>query len=102
MAIRIGCHVFSSHGVVLFYIAANPDCCVADIAETMCLTRRSVRSVIGDLRRAGMLRVRKEGHRHHYTVNLDTPFLHPTLADYTPRPILGETAEQAGHRTSVP
>lgn len=61
-----------------------------DLAEAMSLTRRQVQGVIGDLRRAGMLYVQKEGRRHHYTVNLDTPFQHPTLRGYTLRPVLSE------------
>lgn len=85
--------VSSSHGSVLFHIAANPECTIKEIADAMVLTRRSVWGVIGDLRRAGMLRVRKDGRRHHYTVNLDAPFLHPTIKGYSLRPVLGEIVE---------
>ncbi len=60
----------------------------------MALTRRTVWGLIGDLRRAGMLQVRKQGRRHHYTVNLDAPFLHPTINGYRLRTILGEIVEQ--------
>ena len=42
-----------------------------------------------------------EGRRHHYTVNLDAPFLHPTLTGYTLRPILGEVVEQTRRRARV-
>ena len=82
----------SSHGNLLFHIAANPECTIRDIADAMCLTRRTVWGVIGDLRRAGMLSIRKNGRRHHYTVNLDAPFLHPTVRDYALRDILGQVA----------
>ncbi len=91
-------YLSSGHGAVLFYIAANPDSAIADIALGLSLTRRAVWGNIGDLRGAGMLIVRKEGRRHHYTVNLDGPFLDPSLHGYTLRPILGEIAEQAGER----
>ena len=67
----------SSHGAILFCIAAKPGCTIRDIADTMSLTRRTVWGVIGDLRRANMLRVRKEGRRHHYTMNPDALFKHP-------------------------
>ena len=60
----------------------------------MTLTRRTVWGVIGDLRRAEMLHVRKEGRRHHYTVDLDAPLLHPTLNGYKLRIILGEVVGQ--------
>ncbi len=85
----------SSHGTLLFHIAANPDCTIAEIADAMALTRRSVWGVIGDLRRAGMLHIRKQGRRHYYTVNLDAPFLHPTLKGYTLRHALGGIIGQA-------
>jgi len=88
----------SSHGTVLFHIAANPECTIRDIADAMCLTRRTVWGVIGDLRRAGMLSIRKNGRRHHYTVNLDAPFLHPTVRGYALRDILGQVA---GHSRPV-
>ncbi len=88
----------SSHGTILFHIAANPECTIRDIADAMFLTRRTVWGVIGDLRGAGMLSIRKNGRRHHYTVNLDAPFLHPTVRGYVLRDILGQGA---GHSRPV-
>ncbi len=35
-----------------------------------------------------MVEIRKNGRVHHYSVNLDAPFPHPTLEGYTLRPIL--------------
>jgi len=67
----------------------------------MALTRRTVWGLIGGLRRAGMLHIRKEGRRHHYTVNLDAPFLHPTLNGYTLRPILGQIMLPADRRPAA-
>jgi DNA-binding IclR family transcriptional regulator len=87
-------HLVSSHGSVLILIAAKPDCTIREIADAMSLTCRSVRSIVGDLRRAGMLNVRKEKRRHHYTVNLEAPFLHPIISGITLRPILRRIAEQ--------
>ncbi len=85
----------SSHGAVLFCIAADPDCTINDLSETLFLTRRTVWGIIGDLRRAGMLHVRKNGRRHHYAVNLDAPFRHPLLEGITLRQILGRLTRQA-------
>ena len=85
-----GWHHVSSHGTVLFCIAANEDCTISDLSETLFLTRRTVWGIVGDLRRAGMLRVRKNGRRHHYSVNLDAPFRHPVLREITLRQVLGE------------
>ena len=95
MAIKNDWYLVSSRGNILFYVAANPDCTIKDIAEALSLTSRTVWGIIGDLRGAGMLNVRKDGRRHHYTVNLDAPFYHPTINGYTLRPILGRLVEQA-------
>jgi hypothetical protein len=87
-------YLVSSHGSILFYIAANPDCTVDEIMDRMSLTRRTVWGIVGDLRRAGMLKVRRNGRNHHYTVNLDAPFLHPTIDGMNLSMILGSlTAE---------
>ena len=72
-------YLVSSHGAILMYIAAHPDCTIKEVADSMSRTRRTVWGIIGDLRRAGLLYVRKAGRRHHYTVNLDGPRKHPTL-----------------------
>ena len=88
----------SSHGAVLYCIAADPDCTIKELAEALCLTRRAVWGIISDLRRAGMLRVRKEGRRHHYTVNPNAPLRHPSLKRFTLRAILGDIAAQAAQR----
>ncbi len=95
MVTNNGWHHVSSHGTILFCIAADPDCTINDLSETMCLTRRTVWGIIGDLRRAGMLHVRKNGRRHHYTVNLDAPFRHPLLEGITLRQILGRLTGKA-------
>ncbi len=90
-----GWHHVSSHGNVLFYIAANQDCTINNLSETLFLTRRTVWGIVGALRRAGMLRVRKNGRRHHYSVNLDAPFRHPVLKGITLRQVLGELVRMA-------
>ncbi len=88
-------HHVSSHGTVLFYIATDPDCTIRDLSESLFLTRRTVWGIIGDLRRAGMLHVRKNGRRHHYSVNLDAPFRHPVIDGITLRQVLGRLTRQA-------
>jgi len=82
-------YLVSSHGAVLFYIAVHPECTIRQIADDMALTQRTVWGLIGDLRRAEMLNVRRDGRRHHYTVNLEAPFRHPILTDLTLRTVLG-------------
>ncbi len=85
--------ITSSRGTVLFHIAANPECTINDIADALRLTRRTVWGSIGDLRRAGMVHVKKSGRRHHYTVNLDAPFFHPTIAGYSLRRVLAQLVD---------
>ncbi len=88
----------SRHGAVLYCIAAAPDCTTKEIAKALFVTTRTVWSIIGDLRRADMLRVRKEGRIHHYTVNPNAPLRHPTLRRFTLRAILGDITAQAAQR----
>jgi predicted transcriptional regulator len=87
-------YLVSSHGAVLFYVAVNPGCTIREIAEQMHLTQRTVWGLIGDLRRAEMLKIDRQGRRHHYTVNLDAPFRHPIIKGLTLRAVLGEVVEQ--------
>jgi hypothetical protein len=94
-------YLVSSHGSVLFYIAVNPDCTIRQIADDMSLTERTVWGLIGDLRRAGMLNVRREGRRHHYSVDLAADFKHPTLKGMPLRLILGELVERAGRHPAL-
>jgi DNA-binding transcriptional ArsR family regulator len=84
----------SSHGAVLFYIALNPGCTTRQISEAMFLTRRTVWGLLGDLRRAGMLCVERQGRRHYYSVDLDGPLLvYPSLKGCRLRSILGKLVE---------
>ena len=94
-------YLVSSHGAILFYIAVNPECTIKEIAEAMSLTRRTVWGVIGDLRRAEMLQIRKEGRRHHYTVNLDAPFKHPVLNGFSLRLVLGQLVDRVSRGQPV-
>jgi hypothetical protein len=86
--------VVSSHGSLLFFIAANPECTTEDIVAGLHLTHRTVWGLIGDLRRAGMLTVRREGRRHYYSVNMNGPFRHPTIAGIKLGTIVGKIAER--------
>ena len=107
LAIQNHWYLVSSHGAVLFYIAVYPECTIRQIADEMALTQRTVWGLIGDLRRAGMLNVRRDGRRHHYTVNLEAPFRHPILTDLTLRSVLGAvvgrkpTERRASNRKSA-
>ena len=90
-------YLVSSHGAVLFHIAVNPDCTIGEISESMALTRRTVWGLIGDLRRAGMLQVWRDGRHHHYRVDPDGPFLHPTIEGVKLGSVLGEMTNGSRH-----
>jgi hypothetical protein len=80
----------SSHGAALFYITLHPGCSVREISDDMSLTTRTIWSLIGDLKRAGMIRVERRGRRHHYHVNLDGPLLiYPSVNGLRLRSVLG-------------
>ena len=93
-------YLVSSHGSVLFYVAANPDCTVEDITDGMSLTHRTVWGIVGDLRRAGMLQVRRDGRHHHYRVDPEGPFLHPTIRGVRLRSVVGEISNRDGYRSA--
>jgi len=82
-------YLVSSHGSVLFYVAYNPDCSISDITDELCLTPRTVWGIVGDLRRAGMLRVRRVGRHHLYRVDPEGPFPHPTIQGVRLRSVIG-------------
>jgi len=84
-----GWYIWSSHGSALFYIALHPGCKITDIADGLFLTRRTIWGVIGDLRKAGMLEVERNGRRHHYSVNMDALLRHPTIKGVSLRTLLG-------------
>jgi DNA-binding MarR family transcriptional regulator len=73
----------STREAVLFRIATNPNCTAGDLSDSLMLTRRTIWGIIGDLRRAGIVHVRRHGRRHHYSVNLNAPLCHPANAAST-------------------
>ena len=70
---------FSSHGTLLVYIAANPNCTIKQMADALCLTERSVWGTVGALVYQGQVQVYRNHRRNHYCVNPEAPFLHPTV-----------------------
>ena len=75
--------IFSSHGHVLFYLAAKPDATLRATADALGLTERRVASIVRDLAEAGMVRGERRGRRNHYTVDPEARLRHPTLAHVT-------------------
>jgi hemoglobin len=87
--------LLSPQGRVLFYIALCPGSTMKAIARAVDRTERQAWSIMQGLRRAGMLHFRKKDKRHHYSINLDAPLLHPTIAGMTLRPVMEQAVAQA-------
>ena len=87
--------LLSPQGRVLFYIALCPGSTIEAIARAVDRNQRSAWTIVRSLRSGGMLRLSKNGRRHHYTVNLDAPLLHPTIQGLTVRPVMEGIIRQA-------
>lgn len=72
--------LLTSHGQVLFYVAAHPDARIPQIASAVGVSQRRVGSILRDLRNDGMLRIIKVGRRNTYEVNPEARFRHPSMA----------------------
>ena len=73
-------NLMATHGVVLFFIAANPDATMRHMSESLNLTERRIAQVVRDLSDADLLTVKRTGRRNSYTVNPEANFRHPTLS----------------------
>jgi len=78
--------LLSGEGTVLAYIAISPGASVKQIAQAVDITERTAWAIVTRLKRAEMLRVRTKGRCRFYSIDLDGPFLHPTIGEYTLRP----------------
>ena len=76
-------NLMATHGVVLFYIAANPDSTMRQMSESLNLTERRIAQVVRDLSEADLLTVKRNGRRNSYSVNPEANFRHPTLSHIT-------------------
>jgi hypothetical protein len=73
-------NLMATHGVVLFYIAANPESTMRQMSESLNLTERRIAQVVRDLSEADLLTVSRRGRRNAYAVNPEAKFRHPTLS----------------------
>jgi hypothetical protein len=72
--------LLTTHGQVLFYIAANAEATIPTIAEALGLSKRRIGGVLRDLRQEDMVRATRIGRRNLYEVNAAVRFRHPSLA----------------------
>jgi DNA-binding MarR family transcriptional regulator len=76
-------NLMATHGIVLFYIAANPDSTMRQMSESLSLTERRIAQVVRDLADAELINVKRTGRRNSYSVNPNAGFRHPTLSHIT-------------------
>jgi len=72
--------LFASHGLVLAFVANNPDATIREISDALGLTERQISRVLRELENGGLISVEKAGRRNCYAVNEDAAYDHPTLA----------------------
>jgi DNA-binding MarR family transcriptional regulator len=70
-------NLLTSHGLVLLYVAANPDATIREIADTLDFTERRIADIIRDLEQVELISVERDGRRNHYTLNHHARFIHP-------------------------
>jgi hypothetical protein len=87
----------ATHGIVLFYIAANPDSTMRQMSEALNLTERRIAQVVRDLSDVQYLTVSRNGRRNSYSVNPGANFRHPTLSHIT----LGKFVQVLGNGATV-
>jgi DNA-binding MarR family transcriptional regulator len=73
--------LLSTHGLVLFHIAAYGDSTMREIADALMITQRRVAQIIHDLTEDGVLETGRQGRRNTYRVNLDQVIADPPLDD---------------------
>lgn len=73
-------NLMATHGIVLFFIAANPDATMRQMSESLNLTERRIAQVVRDLADEDLLTVKRTGRCNSYTVNPEAQFRHPTLS----------------------
>ena len=75
--------LFASHGVVLFYLAANPAATMREASLALGLTERQIARLVRDLVDVGVLRIERRGRRNFYHVDPDATVRDPGLGTLT-------------------
>jgi DNA-binding IclR family transcriptional regulator len=86
--------IFSNHGTILFYVAANPDATIRTMSETLGLTERQISRILRDLEDGGLLEAERHGRRNSYTVNPDAYLRHPALSHVKLRRVIEALATE--------
>jgi predicted transcriptional regulator len=73
--------LISNHGLVLAYIAKNPQSTAREIASAINVTEWTVRKIIDGLEAAGYIERQKVGRRNIYRTNPHLYMRHETIRD---------------------
>ena len=65
--------LFTNHGLVLVYIAKNPDKTAREIGNNVGFTERTAHKIIVDLEKVGYITRAKVGRQNTYTIHPDMP-----------------------------
>ena len=84
-----GWTIFSSHGLVLVYLAGHPDSTLRAVSDALGFTERQIARLVKDLVASGMVQVSRQGRRHTYSVRRDASLRHPTVSHVTVGRLLG-------------
>ncbi|MGD9714513.1 MAG: helix-turn-helix transcriptional regulator [Thermomicrobiales bacterium] len=71
----------TSHGLALLYIATHPQATGREIASALEVTERRVADLVRDLAEADYIVVTRQGRRNVYSINPESRFRHPLVAD---------------------
>jgi hypothetical protein len=75
--------IFSTHGLVLFQLARQPDLRLRDIAATIGITERAAQNMVNDLVSGGYLERTRVGRRNRYLVRGDRFLPHPSMRSHS-------------------
>jgi DNA-binding MarR family transcriptional regulator len=75
--------LLTNHGRILLLLARNPEFLVRDLAAEAGVTERRAQAILTDLEEAEYIKRYKDGRRNIYSVNMKSPFRHPSEAGHT-------------------
>lgn len=88
--------VFSSHGLVLLYLAGHPESTLRVVSDALGFTERQIARIVKDLVAAGMVAVDRHGRRHTYVVRADAALRHPSVRHVTVGRVLAAMRSNGG------
>ena len=98
---KTGWTLLSSHGLVLFHVAAHPDHTLRQMSDVLGITERQVARIVKDLAEAGLLRIERRGRRNYYTVNSKSRLWDPALSQIELSRILEAVVPASGAAPST-